>query len=577
MQMDDRVAVVGIGALLPDALSPAQLWSNLLARHSALRPVPKDLWDEDHYYGRTAVRNERTSSRLGGLLRGFRFSAREFGIPPSVDIDLDITQKAALVASKAALAEIGVHGPTAPINGAVILGNCMGGMQARAEGVMLLSHRLVESTLERLPTFQHIPETQRSTIVTELRESWCSQFRPISGNSLPGALGNIIAARVAHYFNFNGPTFTVDAACASSMAAVESAVGGLLAGRYDLALAGGVDFGMDPLAYITFSRMSALSDTGSFPFDARANGFVMGEGAVVFALKRLSDARRAGDHVYALIDGIGSSSDGRGSSIVAPNQRGQRIALRNAYANAGVAPRDVGYIEAHGTATPVGDPIEILALRECYVGCAPGSVALGSIKANIGHLRGAAGAAGLLRAVLALDTGVIPPQAGFDTPNARCKLETSPFRIPTEAEVWPEDKTHAVVSSFGFGGINYHFVLRRAPQAGATVRQRRATAIPPHRLSAREFGVIALGAANAAELADLTQGVLERLEQGTSLGTLLADCCEPQDAAVRIAFYAADVDTASQSLRQAVAALRGESSPARLKSAGVHWRTIPAL
>jgi acyl transferase domain-containing protein len=241
VQPDEPIAIVGIGAILPDALDVPMLWRNLLARHSSLRPVPRELWDEDHYYA-AAGATDRTRSRLGGLVRGFRFSAREFGIPPSVDIELDITQKAALVAARTALAQIGIHGPTSGLRAAVIIGNAMGGMHAREGGVLSMSYRLIEATLERLPSLAHCGPEPRAQILAQLRQGWHAQFKPFTSNTLPGALGNMIAARVAHYFNLHGPTFTVDAACASSMAAIESALWGLRSGRYDLALAGGVDF-----------------------------------------------------------------------------------------------------------------------------------------------------------------------------------------------------------------------------------------------------------------------------------------------------------------------------------------------
>ena len=578
-QRDDEIAIVGIGALLPDALDVPMLWRNLLARHSSLRPVPQDLWDENHYYAGSGSATDRTRSRLGGLVRGFRFSAREFGIPPSVEIELDITQKAALVAARTALAEIGIHGPTNGIRGAVIIGNAMGGMHARAEGVLSLSHRLIEATLDRLPSLAHQPAEQRAQMLAELRQGWHSQFRPFTSNTLPGALGNMMAARVAHYFNLHGPTFTVDAACASSMAAIESAVWGLRTGRYDVALAGGVDFAMDPTTYITFSRMSALSDVGSFPFDSRANGFVMGEGAVLFALKRLQDAQQANDHIYALIDGIGSSSDGRGSSIVAPNERGQRLALKNAYADAKVSPAQIGYIEAHGTATSIGDPIEILALRKVYRGCARTSIALGSIKANLGHLKAAAGAAGILRATLALDTGVIPPQANFESSNPRCKLETSPFYIPTEPREWPATKTHAAASAFGFGGINYHCVLRRAPDIAQPARRaRRCRAqVSSIRSSAREHGVVAFGADSVETLLEAAQSLSQRLTRGAALTEVLKDGKDPQDAPLRVAFFATEPQEAIQALTLITAALRGESSAARLNAAGIYLKNSPPL
>lgn len=579
MKSETEIAIVGIGAILPDALDVPMLWRNLLARHSSLRPVPRDLWDEDHYYAGTGSATDRTRSRLGGLVRGFRFSAREFGIPPSVDIELDITQKAALVAARTALAEIGIHGATGGVRGAVIIGNAMGGMHARAEGVLSLSHRLIEATLDRLPSLANCPAEQRAQMLAELRQGWHSQFRPFTSNTLPGALGNMMAARIAHYFNLHGPTFTVDAACASSMAAIESAVWGLRSGRYDLALAGGVDFATDPTTYVTFSRMSALSDTGSYPFDARANGFVMGEGAVLFALKRLRDAQLANDHVYALIEGIGSSSDGRGSSIVAPNERGQRLALRAAYADAEVSPAQIGYLEAHGTATPIGDPVEILALRKVFRGCPRSSIALGSIKANLGHLKAAAGAAGILRATLALDTGVIPPQANFETSNERCKLETSPFYIPTEPCEWPSTKTHAAVSAFGFGGINYHCVLRRAPDIAHPARRARRdyARVTSARLSAREHGVMAFGADSVEALLEVAQSLSRRLSRGDALAEVMRDCKDPQDAPMRIAFFASQAQEAVQALTLIIAALRGDSSEARLNTAGIFWRSSPPL
>lgn len=568
---DDGIAIVGLGSLLPDALDPGLLWRNILDRHCALRPVPQEIWDPSEFYGEESDGEPRTSSRLGGVVRGWQFSARDFGIPPSVESSLDITQKAALVAARAAVAGAGIHGPTDGANCAVIIGNSLGGMQIRSEHLMLIMHRLIERTIEDLPSIRVLPQAGRAGILAELRANWCSQFNAITGNSLPGVLGNLIAARIAHYYNFRGPTQTVDAACASSLAALECAVSGLKAGRYDLAVAGGVDFSMDPVAYIGFSKMHALSDSGSFPFDERASGFVMGEGAVLFALKRLEDARRANDHIFAVIEGFGFSSDGRGSALIAPSVKGQRLALRRAYAQACIAPDRFAYVEAHGTATQVGDPVEILALRDVYRECRPGSIALGSIKANVGHLKGAAGAAGVLRAVLAADAGVIPPQANFERPNPRCKIERSPFRIPVEPQEWPADRVHVAVSSFGFGGVNYHCVLRRNEGGGRAAG--RARHVPPAPSpSACDHGVLGLGAASADELLEAARRLHTRASQAQSLQAVLEDCSEPQFAAHRLALYASDVDSAAQALALAVRGMSGEASPAALQSAGIYWR-----
>lgn len=575
MQTDDRVAIVGIGSLLPDALDAQSLWRNLLARHCALRQVPPEIWDPAEFYGSEYGGDYHSTTKLGGVVRGLQFSAREFGIPPSVEQSLDLTQKAALLAAREALVGAGIHGPTGGDNCAVIIGNSLGGVQIRGEYLLLIVHRLLERTIDKLPVFRSLSAATRVEFLSELRRVWCSQFTPITGDSLPGVLSNIIAARIAHFYNFHGPTQTVDAACASSLAALDCAVSGLKTKRFDLALAGGVDFMMDPVAYIGFSRMHALSDAGSFPFDVRASGFVMGEGAVLFVLKRLKDAHRANDRVLAVIESIGCSSDGRGNALIAPSMKGQRVALRRAYSGARVSPTDVAYVEAHGTATAVGDPIEILALRDVFGDCRGGSIALGSVKANVGHLKAAAGAAGLLRAVLALDSGVIPPQANFEVPNPRCKFDSSPFRIPIEAEEWPRDKVCAAVSAFGFGGINYHCVLRTA-EGGGVVRKRFRRMEPLPCADAHAHGVAAFGAASDEGLIEIANSLAGRLSKGEPLGTLLGGCGEPQFEPNRLAFYAADRDAAARTLESAIRGMRGGIGTTALETSGIYWRSSRA-
>src|SRR5439155_2924191 len=259
--------------------------------------------------------------------------------------------------------------------------------------------------------------------------------------------------------------FTTDAACASGLAATFAAVRGLQAHDYDAAITGGVDRNMGVSAFVKFCKIGALSATGTRPFDAGADGFVMGEGAALFVLKRLSDAERDGDRIYAVLLGVAGSSDGRGKGITAPNPVGQRLAIERAWENAGINPADASYVEAHGTSTRVGDAVELTSLTDVFgkAGAAPGTVALGSVKSNIGHLKAAAGPAGLFKMVHSLHGRVLPPSLNFVQPNPNVDWDATPFRVNTSLREWPAPPKGAAraggVSAFGFGGTNFHLVL----------------------------------------------------------------------------------------------------------------------
>ncbi|MBR3899406.1 MAG: acyltransferase domain-containing protein, partial [Elusimicrobiaceae bacterium] len=286
-------------------------------------------------------------------------------------------------------------------------------------------------------------------------------FTPITEDTMPGELPNVIAGRLANVFDVHGTNFTVDAACATSLAAVDQAVNGLREGNFDMAIVGGVDQMMSPSAYIKFCKIGALSEKGSCPFDAKADGFVMAEGAGTIILKRLSDAVKDGDKVYAVIRAIGASSDGKGKGITAPNPKGQKIAVEKTFEQLDYTPGEVGLVEAHGTSTRVGDAVELNALYEIFSPYAkPGTIGLGSVKSQIGHAKAAAGIASLIKTSLALYNKVLPPSVNFETPNPTVDWATSPFRVITKAEPWNSDKVRrANVSAFGFGGTNFHMAL----------------------------------------------------------------------------------------------------------------------
>ncbi|PIU20450.1 MAG: beta-ketoacyl synthase, partial [Elusimicrobia bacterium CG08_land_8_20_14_0_20_59_10] len=282
----------------------------------------------------------------------------------------------------------------------------------------------------------------------------------ITEDTMPGELSNVTAGRIANVFNLNGPNMTMDAACASSMAALDYAVLGLRAGKFDMAVAGGADEMMSPPAYVKFCKIGALSATGSYAFDERADGFVMAEAVSIYLLKRLSDAIRDGDKIYALINSVGASSDGKGKGITAPNPKGQMLAIENAFAQVDYTPAEVDFVEAHGTATKAGDAAEAEVLKGTfgpYMGRGK-KLGLTSVKSQIGHTKAAAGAVSLAKTALAIYNKTLPTSINYVNPNPGIDLNL--FRVIEKAEPWKKDGIRrANVSSFGFGGANFHVTM----------------------------------------------------------------------------------------------------------------------
>ncbi len=272
------------------------------------------------------------------------------------------------------------------------------------------------------------------------------------------------AGRVANRFNLGGPNMAIDAACGSSLAALYAGVRELSDGTSDVAIVMGGDAVQTPYAYVAFSKTHALSPKGRCrPFDADADGIALAEGVGVAVLKRLADAERDGDRIYAVIKGVGASSDGRDKGLTAPRAEGQLRALHRAYAQARVNPANVALVEAHGTGTVVGDQTEARAIGQLIrdAGGDPQSCAIGSVKSMIGHSKCAAGLAGLIKTAFALHHKVLPPTL-VETPNPKANLDGGPLYLNTEARPWVHGADHprtAGVSAFGFGGTNFHAVL----------------------------------------------------------------------------------------------------------------------
>ena len=311
---------------------------------------------------------------------------------------------------------------------------------------------------------------RRAGIAEDVAQDACDRILALhpewTESTFPGLLGNVVAGRIANRLDLGGTNCVTDAACASSFSAISMGVNELYLGDSDLVLAGGVDTMNDIFMYMCFSKTPALSKSEDIrPFSDQADGTMLGEGVGMVALKRLDDAERDGNGIYCVINGVGSSSDGRSKSVYAPVSSGQARALDNAYAKAGHGPDTVELIEAHGTGTVAGDAAEFGGLRLAFD--ASGRTdrqwcALGSVKSQIGHTKAAAGAAGLIKVVMALHHKVLPQTAKIDQPNPGLDLENSPFHLNTTTRPWVRNSDHerrGSVSSFGFGGSNFHIAL----------------------------------------------------------------------------------------------------------------------
>ncbi|MCA1959166.1 MAG: nitronate monooxygenase, partial [Desulfomonile sp.] len=462
----EPIAVVGIGLRFPGADSPERFWDQIISRRSGIVEVPPDRWgNPDFYYHPDPKVPDKTYSRIGGFVTDFAFDPLKYRIPPAVAGKMDRTQQLAVSCTADALADAGLSPDdlkTARVG--IVLGNSMGGENTDLYATRVGLPRTVACLEGSLDSLQVSPEAKKA-LIDEFRNRYLEGLPSITEDSLPGELANVISGRVANVFNLRGPNFTVDAACASSMAAVMNAVAALREGTIDYAITGGVDAAMGPPSFVKFCKIGALSPDGSRPFDESANGFVMGEGAGILVLKRLSDAIRDGDRIYCTILGIGSSSDGRGKGITAPNAAGQERAVQACLESAGVAPSSISLVEAHGTSTPVGDSTELGVLDKIFreAGAEPGSVGIGSVKSQIGHLKAAAGAAGMIKVILSLHHQTLPPTINVKKPNPCIDWKTSPLFLVAEPRPWPARNNtprRAGVSAFGFGGTNFHVILQ---------------------------------------------------------------------------------------------------------------------
>ncbi len=455
------VAIIGMGCFFPKSPGLKEYWRLLFHGEDAITEVPETHWSAEDYFDNDPKRPDHVYCKRGGFLSPIPFDPSEFGIPPASLEATDTSQLLALTAAKRALEDAG-YGESREFDRdkvSVVLG-----VTGTQELVIPLSARLGHPKWRKALKDAGIPSDKAEEVIERIGEAYV----PWQENSFPGLLGNVVAGRICNRLDLGGTNCVVDAACASSMSAIHLALLELISGRSDMVVSGGVDALNDIFMHTCFAKTMILSPTGNAkPFSKDADGTILGEGLGLLVLKRLDDAQRDGDKIYAVIKGLGSSSDGKSQSIYAPRKEGQVKALRKAYDMAEISPKTIELIEAHGTGTRVGDAVEFNGLKEIFADHA-GTCAIGSVKSMIGHTKAAAGAAGLLKAVLSLYHKVLPPTLKADEPDPNLGIEQSPFYLNPETRPWFSRKDHprrSGVSAFGFGGSNFHAVLEEYDSA----------------------------------------------------------------------------------------------------------------
>lgn len=444
------VAIVGMACIFPGARNLDEYWQNILLGKDAVTEVPDERWNKELYYRPDQEGSGYSHSKWGGFIPQIDFDPLEFGIPPQSLAAIEPTQLLSLLVAKRALQDAGY-----------------GEKSFDSEAVSVIVGAEGGNDLANSYSFRGYYKQVHGALPADL----AAALPDTTEDSFPGILANVIAGRITNRLNLGGRNYTVDAACASSLAAVDLACQELFLGKSDMVLAGGADLHNGINDYLMFSSTHALSRKGRCAtFDAEADGIALGEGIAMLVLKRRVDAERDGDRMYAIIRGVGGSSDGKSLGLTAPRKNGQVSALERAYTQAGISPSQLGLVEAHGTGTVVGDRTELSALTDLLT--RSGGVArqthLGSVKTQIGHTKCAAGLAGLIKASLSVYHGVKPATLHLQQPNAYYNAGNSPFAFHAEAGIWPGERRFAGISAFGFGGTNFHAVIESGSRPAET-------------------------------------------------------------------------------------------------------------
>ncbi|HEY7866108.1 MAG TPA: beta-ketoacyl synthase N-terminal-like domain-containing protein, partial [Psychromonas sp.] len=562
------IAIVGMASVFAESKNLAQFWDNIVESVNGIKDIPEDRWAIDDYYSADKKAADKTYCKRGGFLPELDFDPMEFGLPPNLLELTDITQLMSLVVARDVLADAGIADENSYDRDKIGITLGVGGGQKQ---ISPLTSRLQGPVLDKVLKASGVCEADRNMIIEKFKKAYI----PWEENSFPGMLGNVIAGRIANRFDFGGTNCVVDAACAGSLAAIKMAVSDLLEYRSEMMISGGVCCDNSPFMYMSFSKTPAFTDGEKIrPFDDQSNGMMIGEGVGMIAMKRLADAERDGDKIYSVIKGIGSSSDGRYKSIYAPSPSGQVKALKGAYADAGFDPITCGLIEAHGTGTKAGDAAEFTGLTTLFSenNKQKQHIALGSVKSQIGHTKAAAGAAGIIKASLALYHKVLPATINVEQPNKSLDIDNTPLYINSETRPWMPRadgiKRRAGISSFGFGGTNFHLVLEeyQSKQTG----QYRLNEVPQ---------TILISAADKPALQQSLTAWAEKLTvsydlQAYAFNALVVEnpLSTPEQKLARCAFVAKNAQQAGQFIEQILQQLSLDDSTAWSKPTGIYYR-----
>ncbi|MEA4908385.1 MAG: beta-ketoacyl synthase N-terminal-like domain-containing protein, partial [Anaerolineaceae bacterium] len=556
-----------MASIFPNASNLSQYWDNIVNKIDCIVDVPPSRWNIEDYYDPDPAQPDKSYCKRGGFIPDTDFDPVEFGLPPNILEVTDVSQLLGLVVARDALQDAGYldSNPEIRDRTGVILG--VVGMSTKLFTPLMT--RLQYPVWEKVLRSYGLPEAHIQQVVEKIKLAYVNWEE----NAFPGAIGNVIAGRIANRFDLGGTNCVIDAACASSLAALRMAIMELNTGRADMMITGGVDTDNSIGTYMCFSKTPAFSKSEHVrPFDAASDGMMVGEGLGMLVLKRLEDAERDQDRIYAVIKAVGASSDGRYKSIYAPRPDGQARALRRAYAEAGFSPKTVGLIEAHGTGTMAGDPAEFESLNSVFSAedDQKQHIALGSVKSQIGHTKATAGAASLIKTALSLYHKVLPPTINVTLPNPRLKIESTPFYLNTETRPWIRARQapprRAAVSSFGFGGTNYHVVLEEYQEEPS--EPYRLQSVPRHVIiSAPDPAGLALECRRLA--ADLNgdgaqQSFVNLLDQGRAT---------PPPGSARVGFLAHGAKQARDLLAQAAGRLEQNLGDAHWElPQGIYYR-----
>jgi len=606
--MSSAIAIVGMACCYPDARNPGELWENVLAQRRAFRRLPAERLRLQDYFSEDPSTADAIYATEAAVIEGYEFDRVRFRVAGPIFRSVDLAHWLALDVADQALKDAGFpdgRGLQQETTG-VLVGNTLTGEFSRAATLRLrwpYVRRIVEARLG----VEGWDGSRRAEFLDQLEADYKSPFPAVGEETLAGALSNTIAGRICNHFHFGGGGYTVDGACSSSLLGVARACSALEAGELDSALAGGVDLSLDPFELVGFAKAGALAHGEMRIYDQESSGFLPGEGCGFVVLMRLQDAVARRLRIYSVIRGWGISSDG-GGGITRPDVQGQTLALERAYRRAGYGIDTVPLFEGHGTGTPVGDQVELTALSALRKAAGPATrqAVIGSIKANIGHTKAAAGIAGLIKASQAVERRVLPPTTGVRQPRSEVAGNGSVLRVLSEAEAWPENlPVRAGINSFGFGGINVHVTIEGQERSPISTPSATAKLMSPGvqdaevflfsadslselKTKIKELAECAAGL-SLAEMTDVSAALAKETADGKMRAAIV--CSTPEELAERLAElqaalhksqcpylnFASGIFAASESAPPRIGLLfPGQASPVRL-SPGIHGRCFDEI